>query len=54
MAYPYGSSAEVSEREYGLAKKCGFKTATLSYGGSFKHLDGQNLFALPRKLLSDL
>jgi len=54
MAYPYGSAAEVSEREYALAKKCGFKTAVLSYGGNFKRLDGCNLFALPRKLLSDL
>ena len=54
LAYPYGSAAEVSEREYALAKKCGFKTAVLSYGGNFKRLDGCNLFALPRKLLSDL
>ena len=54
MAYPYGSQAEVSEREYAFAKKCGFRTATISYGGNFKRLGGQNLFALPRKLLSDL
>ena len=54
MAYPYGSAAEVSEREYALAKKCGFKTAVLSYGGNFKRLNGCNLFALPRKMLTDL
>ena len=54
FAYPYGSAAEVSEREYALAKKCGFKTAVLSYGGNFKRLHGCNLFALPRKMLTDL
>ena len=54
MAYPYGSPAEVSQREYALAKKCGFKTAALSYGGNFRQLNSCNLFTLPRKLLSDL
>ena len=54
FAYPYGSAAEVSEREYDLAKNSGFKTAVLSYGGNFKVLAPQKLYSLPRKLLSDL
>ena len=54
FAYPYGSAAEVSDREYDLAKNCGFKTAVLSYGGNFKVLDPQKIYSLPRKLLSDL
>lgn len=54
FAYPYGSAAETSEREYGLSRECGFKTAVLSYGENLKNLDTEKLYSLPRKMLSDL
>ena len=48
FSYPFGSSEEVNEREFSIAKQCGFKTSTTTRWGNIfkKHKDHQE--CLPR------
>ena len=54
FAFPFGTANEVTEREYGLAKKAGFKTAAVSFGGNIIELSEKTAFCLPRKMLVDV
>ena len=45
FAYPYGSYSEAAEREYALAKECGFKTAMTS---QCRPLHSGDCHSLPR------
>lgn len=48
FAYPFGSSEECNAREFSLAKKAGFKTATTTYWGAVFNRHSDSLTALPR------
>ena len=54
FAFPFGTANEVTEREYALAQKAGFKTAVVSYGGNITDLSEKSLFKLSRKMLVDV
>ncbi len=54
FAFPFGTANEVTEREYGLAQKAGFKTAVVSFGGNITELSEKTAFCLPRKMLVDV
>ena len=54
FAFPFGTANEVTEREYRLAQKAGFKTAAVSFGGNITELSEKTAFALPRKMLVDV
>ena len=53
FSYPFGSSEEVNEREFSIAKQCGFKTSTTARWGNIfkKHKDHQE--CLPRIHVSE-
>jgi peptidoglycan/xylan/chitin deacetylase (PgdA/CDA1 family) len=53
FSYPFGSSEEVNEREFSIAKKCGFKTSTTARWGNIfkKHNDHKE--CLPRIHVSE-
>lgn len=57
FAFPFGTANEVTEREYRLAQKAGFKTAVVSYvsdGSNINNLSNETLFKIPRKMLVDV
>ena len=54
FAFPFGTANEVTEREYRLAQKAGFKTAVVSFGGNITDLSEKTLFKIPRKMLVDV
>ena len=53
FSYPFGSSEEVNEREFSIAKQCGFKTSTTARWGNIfkKHKNHQE--CLPRIHVSE-
>ena len=48
FAYPYGTSAECREREFALARQCGFTTATTTRNGNLFKMHSDCPHALPR------
>lgn len=53
LSYPYGSKNQVSEREFALARDCGFASAVTTCKGHVSLGEGGDyLYALPRLLVS--
>ncbi len=48
FSYPFGERADASQREFDLARKCGFKTATTTRLGNIFSRHRDHLLALPR------
>ena len=48
FAYPYGTPAECGEREFALARQCGFTTATTTRNGNLFEMHRDCPHALPR------
>ncbi|MBL4862637.1 MAG: polysaccharide deacetylase family protein [Crocinitomicaceae bacterium] len=53
FAYPYGGLSDANQREYFLAKKTGFKTATINYPGNIFYSSSQHTECLPRMPLGN-
>lgn len=52
FAYPFGSDKEAGEREYKVLSALPFKCACIAYGGSCRKNNVNNLYSLPRVMMT--